>query len=154
MNVKLKFKIRSIVQIATCVGSGHYLFSNPNQWPRSQMFAGIFFASTGECAMWCVGSPPLVGPGHGEVHGDLQRLVLVRDLADLAHREGEVEVHVLVLVLALVRREQEGRLLLVVAGGQTPRQLLRARGAIPHTLGAWTRHVQTLGERRALAWSF
>ena len=51
MNVKLKFKIRSIVQIAACVGSGHYLFSNPNQWPRSQMFAGIFFASTGECAM-------------------------------------------------------------------------------------------------------
>ena len=31
MNVKLKFKIRSIVQIVTCVGSGHYLFSNPNQ---------------------------------------------------------------------------------------------------------------------------
>ena len=98
-----------------------------------------------------LGSSPLVRPGHGEVHGDLQRLVLVRDLADLAHREGEVEVHVLVLVLALVRREQEGRLLLVVAGGQTPRQLLGARGAIAHTLGAWTRHVQTIGGKTSFS---
>ena len=118
------------------------------------MFAGLAYSLQVQENARCVGSPPLVGPGHGEVHGDLQRLVLVRDLADLAHREGEVEVHVLVLVLALVRREQEGRLLLVVAGGQTPRQLLGARGAIADTLGAWTRHVQTLGERRALAWSF
>ena len=41
-------------------------------------------------------------PLQGEVHLDLEGLVRVRDLADLPHREGEVQVHLLGPVLLLV----------------------------------------------------
>ena len=48
---------------------------------------------------------PVVVPGHGEVHRDLQRLLAVGHLAHLPHREDEVEVHLGALVII----EQNGR---------------------------------------------
>ena len=62
---------------------------------------------------------PVVHPGHGEVHRDLQRLVLVRHLAHLPDGEGEVQVH----VGGLVIREKEGRLFLVIVSRHAPGKL-------------------------------
>ena len=53
---------------------------------------------------------PVVVPGHGEVHRDLQRLLAVGHLAHLPHREDEVEVHLGFLVIF----KQDWWLLLVV----------------------------------------
>ena len=44
---------------------------------------------------------PVIHPRHGEVHRDLQGLVLVRHLAHLPDREGKVEVHVGCLVICV-----------------------------------------------------
>ena len=62
---------------------------------------------------------PLVHPGHGEVHRDLQGLVRVQHLAHLPDGEGEVEVHLHVIVI-----EQERGLLFVIICGKTPGKLL------------------------------
>ena len=61
----------------------------------------------------------VIHPGHGEVHRDLQGLVLVCHLAHLPDREGEVEVHVGCLVI----RVEEGWLLLVVVSRYAPGKL-------------------------------
>ena len=61
---------------------------------------------------------PVICPGNGEVHGDLQGLLAVYHLAHLPDGEGVVDVHGLPLII-----KQEGRLLLVIIFWEAPGQL-------------------------------